>query len=121
MLLTGIWKTRIFGRLLILLSILAGCNNKPGANFINSELNPILEPDYTDITIPPNIAPLNFSIKEKGKSFYAKFSNSTGDEIGIRSVDGKIQIPARKWKELLKKSEGRIVMVDIFLRNDEDI
>lgn len=119
MLLTGIWKTRIFGRLIFLLSILSGCSNKPDTNFIISELSPQLEPDYSGITIPPNIAPLNFTIKEKGKSYYAKFFNTTGTEIGIRSGDGQIQIPLRKWKKLLKESEGGNVMVDIFLRNDD--
>lgn len=119
MLLTGICKTKIFGRLIILLCILTGCSNNPNVDFIISDLTPILEPDYTDITIPPNIAPLNFTIKEKGETYFAKFFNSAGAEIEIRSGDGKIQIPARKWKKFLKKSEGRSIMVDIFLRNEE--
>jgi hypothetical protein len=30
---------------------------------------PVIEPDYTGVTIPRNIAPMNFIITEEGESF----------------------------------------------------
>jgi hypothetical protein len=119
MFLTEIEKTKILsGVFIILLILFSGCSNKPGKNFTASEQKVLLEPDYNDITIPPNIAPLNFIIKEKAKAYYVKFSNQT-TIIEVTSLDGKIQIPAGKWKKLLQKSQGGSVLIDIFLKDDK--
>jgi WD40 repeat protein len=102
----------------VLLLLFTGCNNKPNGNIAVSEHAPHMEPDYTDITIPPNIAPLNFIVKEKGTAFFVKFSSPDGTEIELSSKSGKILIPVRKWKKLLQKSVGRSVMIDIFSKDE---
>ncbi len=109
----------IYTHLFIGLVLLSGCGNRPDGNIPTSEKSILLEPDYSDITIPSNIAPLNFTIKEKAQAFYVKFSSRKGTEIEIISGNGKIQIPAGKWKKLLHNSEGGNVMVDIFLKDDD--
>lgn len=57
-----------------------------------------LEPDYTSISIPPNIAPLNFRIVDKADFYLARFYNDEGTEFIISSRKGEIKIPDRKWK-----------------------
>jgi hypothetical protein len=120
MLLTEIKTTKIkYSYPVILLFLLSGCNSKPNGNIAVSEQTPHLEPDYTEITIPPNISPLNFMVKEKGTSYYVKFSTISGTEFEISSGSGKILIPAGKWKKLLQKSAGKELMIDIFSRDVE--
>jgi len=103
--------------LIILLFLLSGCGNKPKGDITLSELTPRLEPDYSDITIPPNIAPLNFIIKEKGNAYFVKFSSVNGTEIELSSGNGKIQIPQRKWRKLLQNSSGKSIKIDIFSKD----
>lgn len=104
---------------LLILFLLYSCNNKPNGSISVSEQAPHIEPDYSDITIPPNIAPLNFIVKEKGTAYFARFSSTAGTEIEINSGSGKILIPSGKWKQLLQKSAGKNVMIDIFLKDKE--
>ena len=95
----------IFITLLAVLFIY-NCANKPQADFIVSELAPKLEPDYSELIIPPNISPMNFIIKENGSSFFVRFSSENGTEIEVSSRSGKIQIPEKKWRKMLESNAG---------------
>ena len=106
--------------LVVFISFLYSCNNQPDGSIINIEKTAILDPDYTEVTIPLNIAPLNFSIKEAGSSYYVKFSSASGTEIEISSHDGKIQIPENKWRKMLQNNAGKEIKVDIYTKDKED-
>jgi len=106
--------------LLFIFSFLYGCNNQPGGSIINIEKTAILEPDYSEVTIPPNIAPLNFCIKEAGSSYFVKFSSASGTEIEISSPDGKIQISEDKWRKMLQNNAGKEINIDIYSKDKED-
>jgi Tol biopolymer transport system component len=68
---------------------------------------PVIYPDYTNVTIPYNIAPLNFSINEAGKSFEVVISEKENPEIiTIKSSDGEIRFPEKKWKKILNGNIG---------------
>ncbi|HRC90182.1 MAG TPA: cytochrome C biosynthesis protein, partial [Bacteroidales bacterium] len=68
---------------------------------------PDISPDYSNVTIPPNIAPMNFLINEKGDSYEVVIHSLNGREIIIKSADNFISIPANKWKKLLSASAGK--------------
>jgi len=57
---------------------------------------PNIIPDYSNIVIPHNIAPLNFRIFEKGQTYRVKIHSNRGAAIGIVSKTGLIHIPLRK-------------------------
>ena len=101
----------------ILLILLAGCGSKPNGNITLSELAPKLEPDYSDITIPPNIAPLNFIIKEKASAYFVKLSSDIGTGIELTSRNGKIQIPQGKWREMLQNNRSKNIKIEIFSKD----
>ena len=42
-----------------------------------------IDPDYSGTVIPPNIAPLNFIVKEPGTRYYVKISSKEGKKIEI--------------------------------------
>ena len=100
--------------LLLLSLLLYNCTGKPDNDNTVIDRNAKIEPDYSDVTIPPNIAPLNFAINEEGNSFYVKFSSEAGEEFEIASKSGKIIIPEKKWQKMMLGNKGRTYKADIF-------
>ena len=58
------------------LALMAGCTGIPDAS-TESDYSPSIFPDYTDVVIPSNIAPLNFRIEEKGQKFVTVLTGGT--------------------------------------------
>src|SRR4030042_5495080 len=85
--------------LIILLTALS-CNKRmPELDELNQDA--VLNPDYTSITVPANIAPLNFTVKENADKYLARFYNSDGIDFIVTSENGSITIPEKKWHRLL--------------------
>ncbi len=108
---------RILRFMIILSYLLYGCGKKPSGNVSICEEMPRINPDYTDITIPPNIAPLNFMIKELGEAYYIKIYNGTGTVLELSSRSNKISIPQNKWRKLLESSTGMLIYIDIYSKD----
>ena len=85
------------------------------SSYTELEENPIIFPDYINITLPDNIAPLNFKVNHAATKYIGvfKFNNEKKFVIGSRS--GKIQITQFKWKKLLEKCHGEY-FVDIYIK-----
>ncbi len=79
---------------------------------------PVIFPDYSGIVIPPNIAPMNFVIKEKGKAFVARISANGEDPITIENKRGVIDIGIGKWHDLLKKSQGKEINIEVYAKDE---
>ena len=103
--------------LVTLLLLMYSCSGKlPVCSEAGSE--PTLSPDYAGITIPYNIAPLNFSIKEKGNRFIALFSIDNKTILSIRSNDNEIRIAPDKWRDLLSESKGKQFKIEILVKDE---
>ena len=61
-------------------------------------------PDYSGVTIPCNIAPLDFSLADEGKAFL-KISSPSSSFV-VKSHKGCFRIPASKWKNALALAKG---------------
>jgi hypothetical protein len=103
--------------LFFIITLLSSCTGRPGGMVADIDEAPAIDPDYSNIIIPYNIAPLNFKITEKGVDYYVRFSNETGADLEIRSGDGIIKIPVRKWEKFLENCRGKDYIVDIFVKN----
>lgn len=112
----GILKYIIYIVAAVVLSVNVSCRQEL-PQYTESNRNVALSPDYTSISIPPNIAPLNFRIKETANSYLVRIYNSNGTEFIIRSKTGIIQIPERKWRKLL--SDAKEYSVDVFARESQ--
>jgi hypothetical protein len=75
-------------------------------------------PDYTGLTIPVNIAPLNFIIRDQAEQYLAHFKGSAGGDFIVRAEKGQITIPERKWKSLLAVNRKNTIAIDLYLKND---
>jgi hypothetical protein len=85
-------------------------------NAMTENKSAIISPDYIGITLPPNIAPINFKIEEKAEKYLVSISNSEGKKIIIKTSDPVISIPPAKWRNLLKNSVGKDITIEIFIK-----
>ena len=58
-------------------------------------------PDYRDITIPPNIAPLNFQVTAKGDNFVGVIQGQGVQLVAGGNEDGKLFLDSTEWRKLL--------------------
>jgi dipeptidyl aminopeptidase/acylaminoacyl peptidase len=83
------------------------CKTEINQNVQKVDHKPDIEPDYSDVTIPPNIAPMNFYIREEGDFFNViATSGLSGYQIKIKSYHGMIRFPEKSWRKLLNESQG---------------
>jgi hypothetical protein len=94
---------------------LAGCGRaRPGTDVRTIDRFPNIFPFSHGTVIPPNIAPLNFVIREQGERFFVSFSAQAGKGPEISSRTPSISIPAGAWKEMLSKERGGRIGLDVF-------
>jgi len=94
---------------------ITSCGN-PGSDLKESETGPAIFPDYRDVTIPVNIAPLNFKLIGDSKRIAVIIE---GKEEKIRiSGKNKINIPPGKWSRLLKNNSDGTLNVSVFERKE---
>lgn len=79
---------------------------------------PALYPDYAETTIPANIAPLNFEVREPGSAFLARATGAKGGSIDVSARDGRIAWPRTAWRELLERNRGAAVSVSIAVADE---
>ena len=102
--------------------LIIGC--KPDAKvpeqFAEAGIQANIYPDYTDVTIPPNIAPLNFIVRDSLSTAYVAQLQGGGEElIAAAGKDGKVQMDSLAWRRLLIASKGSNMIVNIYAeRND---
>ncbi|MEG1616024.1 MAG: hypothetical protein RR202_04450 [Bacteroidales bacterium] len=97
-------------KLLLLIWCLTSCTPDP-RDVEEIQQYPALFPDYAGVTIPCNIAPLNFRIPGTSQAI-AEFGT---DETTLFRVAGKshFNIPLNKWKALLQQAKGKKISVRI--------
>jgi|WetSurMetagenome_2_1015567.scaffolds.fasta_scaffold00009_77 hypothetical protein len=72
---------------------------------------PVIYPDYINVTIPWNIAPLNFGIRDDCKEIKVQLSGN-GNSLTLTGSN-KIIIPQKKWKLLLAENKGDSINVTV--------
>jgi len=93
---------------------------KPAVNIDSFKENnrvPSMYPDYSNLIIPSNIAPLNFEIGEDGDEFLVKLSSKKGECIKIYSTDKIIDIPGKEWRNLLKHNAGNKIAYEMYCKS----
>ncbi|NQT17708.1 MAG: PD40 domain-containing protein [Planctomycetes bacterium] len=74
---------------------------------------PRIWPDYSAVVVPPNIAPLNFTIREPGRRYFVCIRSEAGKAIEWFGRSPKIEIPPRPWRALLEANRGKELLVDV--------
>lgn len=97
-----------------LVAILAACTSHPSVPSDAQPENriPRIFPDYTEVTIPSNICPLNFSVQEGATDVVARLTYPGGEQT---YGDGhKVQIDEDEWKDILSAAKGQSIKVEVF-------
>lgn len=77
-------------------------------------------PDYTDIVVPPNIAPLNFIVRDSlADGFVTQLQGKDVELLASAGQDGVIQMDMAEWKELLAASKGSDISVTVYAKRGE--
>lgn len=94
--------------------IMCSCSNHPRIpdSYTSEDKYPDIYPDYKEVVIPSNIAPLNFGIKGNIDECVAKLSY--GDESVTFGNGHKVQIGETEWRELLNKAKGNSISVEVY-------
>ena len=86
----------------LLLLTLTACTAKAPTQFVQDQAKPSIHPDYTDITIPSNIAPINFCIDDEAEKYVTvmKCGDSEFTTKGRTAA-----VPLRRWRRLLASGD----------------
>jgi hypothetical protein len=111
-------KRSFFFVLYIFIGFWFGCSPFPDFNDATVISRPVnIQPDYSGIIIPPNIAPLNFRIEEAGSWYYVKINGPLAPSIQIQGKSPEIRIPLNEWKSFLMSNKGNSYKVEIALKD----
>lgn len=96
--------------------LLASCVNHPDVPVSSRDAKcwPTIFPDYNDVTVPCNIAPLNFMLSvDEYEACVARIS--TPDGMQQTYGDGvKVLIPEEEWHAMLLAAKGRSIKVEVW-------
>lgn len=92
------------------------CNNLDILDTVN--ISPDIFPDYKTVTVPPNIAPLNFRVEGDLQNIYAVFKYQ-GEQFQVKAKNYQIRIPERKWRKLVESATGDSIEVTVSHLNEE--
>lgn len=103
---------RFFGYLTLLALCLAtGCSQRDLADASDGSEGPlVIYPDYKEVTIPANIAPLNFRYAMKGVRKASTTFTLDGKSVKINGLE--VEWRLRKWKEFLSDAAGKTIRVE---------
>ena len=92
---------------------LTACTKKPGNDIaVTEEIAPIY-PDYTDVTIPDNIAPLNFLVRDESCEAVQATVCLRGQKVAdgqlltVNANGNKIVFGMKEWKKLMETAAGQ--------------
>ena len=86
-----------------LVLFLISCSKVP-SNYTEATDSLSIYPDYTDVFVPTNIAPLNFRINNEATAYLTRIYSTNGKSILIKGQD--VQIGINDWKALLENNIG---------------
>ena len=72
-------------------------------------------PDYRGVTIPCNIAPMNFCVTQQGD--YALIVEDRSSKIEVRGKDGWFDLPAKSWRTMLEQNRGASITFTILSKD----
>lgn len=92
--------------------LMMACNHPKDVIVISDQ--PPLYPDYTDVTIPYNIAPLNFMLRNNAEAIEVIV---TGRHTNLKiHSKNKVQFSGKRWKKMLEAEKGNRINIKVTAR-----
>lgn len=102
--------------LIVCLCILSACRPQISGNFGSQ---PDIFPDYRDVTVPVNIAPMNFEMLSDEGLGWRVVVHGVSDSLIIRSDDGLISFRMGQWRRLLQENAGGQLSVEVLEKRED--
>ena len=103
--------------LFLLVCLLAACSRpQVPDSYTQISALPVIYPDYQEVTVPVNIAPLNFELLTHSDESVVRMS---ADNEEIVCEGPKIRPDIDDWKALTAKAKGGAINVEVYARNKE--
>lgn len=99
--------------IVIISILLAACSTQVPSDFSSVAETPAIWPDYTDITVPSNIAPLNFRIDLAGDDYRTRLTSDRG-QIVVKGE--KVCMSVKEWRSLTESATD--IKVEVFVRQE---
>ena len=93
--------------------LLVACGPSVPTNYTQSDKLPAIYPDYAQVTIPVNMAPLSFEFDGEADEMVARYAVGDDDIV----CNGQPDID--KWHALAEKAKGKSITVDVYTRNGD--
>ena len=111
------FNSTIFTTLLLTVCILlSGCSRIRKAAR-TADVQPEIFPDYIGVTVPVNIAPLNFMM-EGVEHIQAVFRIDGKEQTLVCGSEGVVDIPLDEWRDMMSKAAGRKIEVEVSAWNE---
>ncbi|MCR4853276.1 MAG: hypothetical protein K5893_06785 [Prevotella sp.] len=99
---------------IIVMLLLTACTQKPDGPISHDSQKPDIYPNYTDIIIPQNIAPLNFLVREEGcEAVQVEVKGAAGEAIMVNANGNEVVFDMDEWKEMLQESPKQTLTVTL--------
>ena len=102
--------------LIVCLCILSACRPQISGNFGSQ---PDIFPDYRDVTVPVNIAPMNFEMLSDEGLRWRVVIRGVSDSLIIRSDEGLISFRMGQWRRLLQENAGGQLSVEVLEKRED--
>lgn len=107
---------------LLVFLLLVSCSKTPQipTTYTDSTDPLYIYPDYANVVVPSNIAPLNFQVKNDCDEAVVCVEDLNGKKIIAQSVDDrKIMFDEEEWHNLLKGNQGKQLHITVYgCKND---
>lgn len=104
---------------ILLAVVLAACNGERPPQMSPSSEQPDIFPDYNGVTIPAQIAPMNFNVENTdAKYVYVKVTGSKGGEL--ETTGEFADFDSRQWHQLTEKNAGADLSFDVYVKDSND-
>ncbi|MCF0183497.1 MAG: PD40 domain-containing protein [Bacteroidaceae bacterium] len=106
-------KLLLYSTLYTLFSVVLACQRTASvpASYAEATDSLAIWPDYTDVTLPPNIAPCNFRVVDDVAD---EFVATLGDMVVAATDDGVVQWDSVAWRQTLAANRGKSLAMHIF-------
>lgn len=111
-------KRTIYYSFLVALMMLTACNNASiPETFTKVDKAPSIYPDYKDVTVPVNIAPLTFEWDGDCDEIVARLSAGSKEVVcGGEAVQPSMS----EWHELVAQAAGKSISVEVYSRQGSE-
>lgn len=96
--------------------MIAACTERP-RDAQKAATPPPIFPDYAEVTIPAEIAPLNFSVGDPDSGIAKAYAEVMGEDGSkLESTGSYIKFDEKDWRKLLSNNRGKALTVKVYAK-----